>query len=158
MVHFIFLTVYSTSHSLIQQKFFTGFSLFVDFLKVREWGRRRADFFGGCFPSLPSFTNSFILFVSVPQPQVHCNSTTQIWSIECFKFFHLEQSEFGWVLLGLETQISILRCPFWQNLLLLENQISAGRAPGRSCSSSCKSKIPVCCQTISFREITLFYY
>lgn len=135
MIHFIFLTVYSTSHSLIQEKIFTWFSLFVEFLKGREWGRGRAGrgcwLFWGLFPH-PLFTNN-ILFASVPQPQVHYNNTTQIWSIEGFKFFYSEQSDFGWVLFGLETQISILRCPLWQNLLLFKKQIGAGRAPGRSC-------------------------
>lgn len=63
-------------------------------------------------PFFFSFTNNFVLFASAPQPQVHCNSTTQIWSVEGFKFFHFEQGNFGWVLIGQETQILILRCPF----------------------------------------------
>lgn len=115
------------------------------FLKGREWGRRAGHgllaFLGEVIFSLLPIYQQLFLFVNVPQQQVHCNSTIQIWSVEVFKFFYLELGDFGWALLGQETQILILRCPFWHSLLLSEKQISTGRAPGSSTFGSSAAKV-----------------
>lgn len=113
MLHFYFY--HCLFISLVQEKFFYRV-FFVGFLKGKEWGRRASHgllaFFAGVVFSLLPIYQQLFLFVNVPQQQVHCNSTTQIRSPEVFKFFHLELGDFGRALLGQETQILILRCPF----------------------------------------------